>query len=38
MADVSELESAVGFRPNTSIRDGISRFVSWYRQYYGIDA
>ncbi|MEA2235618.1 MAG: UDP-glucuronate 4-epimerase [Thermoanaerobaculia bacterium] len=37
MADVSELESAVGFRPSTTIRDGIARFVDWYRAYYGID-
>ena len=36
MADVSELEAAVGFRPRTSIRDGIGRFVEWYKDYYGI--
>jgi UDP-glucuronate 4-epimerase len=36
MADVSELEAAVGFRPNTSIREGIGRFVNWYRDYHGI--
>ena len=35
MADVSELERAVGFRPRTPLRTGISRFVSWYREYYG---
>jgi len=35
-ADVSELEAAVGFRPRTPLREGISRFVDWYRQYYGI--
>jgi UDP-glucuronate 4-epimerase len=38
MADVSELESAVGFRPSTTIREGIGRFVNWYKQYYGISA
>lgn len=38
MADVSELESAVGFRPSTTIREGIGQFVNWYRQYYGISA
>jgi UDP-glucuronate 4-epimerase len=36
MADVSELESAVGFRPATSVRDGIAAFVKWYKEYYGI--
>lgn len=34
MADVSELERAVAFRPRTSLRDGISRFVEWYREFY----
>ena len=35
MADVSELEAAVGFRPRTSVREGIRAFVRWYREYYG---
>jgi UDP-glucuronate 4-epimerase len=34
-ADVSDLADAVGFRPGTSIEDGIERFVDWYRLYYG---
>ncbi|MCU1227707.1 MAG: putative 37 [Acidobacteria bacterium] len=37
MADVTELERAVGFRPATPLRTGISRFVDWYRKYYQID-
>lgn len=36
MADVSELEKAVGFRPRTPLREGIARFVSWYREYYRV--
>ncbi|HKO56894.1 MAG TPA: NAD-dependent epimerase [Thermoanaerobaculia bacterium] len=36
MADVSELEKAVGFRPRTSVEEGISRFVDWYKEYYRI--
>jgi UDP-glucuronate 4-epimerase len=36
MADVSELEAAVGFRPSTPVREGIARFVDWYMEYYGI--
>jgi UDP-glucuronate 4-epimerase len=35
-ADVSELESAVDFRPATSVREGIGRFVDWYRHYYRV--
>jgi len=36
MADVTELEKAVGFRPRTPLREGISRFVDWYKEYYGV--
>jgi UDP-glucuronate 4-epimerase len=36
MADVSDLERATGFRPNTSIEEGIAAFVKWYRQYYDV--
>ncbi|HEY8172509.1 MAG TPA: NAD-dependent epimerase [Dehalococcoidia bacterium] len=36
MADVSELESEVGFRPSTSLRDGINAFVRWYKDYYRV--
>ncbi len=34
-ADVDDLMVEVGFRPGTSIDDGIGRFVAWYREYYG---
>jgi UDP-glucuronate 4-epimerase len=34
-ADCSDLEEAVGFRPNTKLRDGLSKFVEWYKSYYG---
>lgn len=34
-ADVSELMRDYGFRPDTSIEEGLSRFVDWYRAYYG---
>jgi UDP-glucuronate 4-epimerase len=34
-ADVADLERDVGFKPSTSIEDGIGRFVTWYRSYYG---
>jgi len=36
MADVSELEKRVGFRPSTSLKDGIEAFVKWYRGYYRV--
>lgn len=34
VADVSELEAATGFRPNTSVETGIRNFVTWYREYH----
>ncbi|BAM88539.1 putative nucleotide sugar epimerase [Bradyrhizobium oligotrophicum S58] len=35
-ADVSDLERDIGFRPATSIADGIGRFAKWYRDYHRI--
>jgi len=34
-ANVDDLEKAVGFRPQTSIEEGMKRFVEWYRGYAG---
>jgi UDP-glucuronate 4-epimerase len=36
-ADVEDLERDVGFRPATSIEEGVRRFVEWYRSYHGIE-
>jgi len=33
-ADVSDLEAAVGFRPRTTVQQGVARFVAWYKDYY----
>ena len=33
-ADIDDLARAIGFRPHTSIEDGVARFVDWYRGYY----
>jgi UDP-glucuronate 4-epimerase len=35
-AEVEALQSWTGFTPATSIQDGISRFVAWYRDYYRV--
>ena len=37
MADVSELERAVGFRPQTSVEEGVARFVAWYKEFYRVE-
>lgn len=35
-ADTTELFEWVGFRPRTPVRDGVGRFVDWYRGYYRV--
>jgi UDP-glucuronate 4-epimerase len=35
-ADVDDLMREVGFRPSTSIEDGIARFATWFRDYHGL--
>jgi UDP-glucuronate 4-epimerase len=34
-AEVDDLIKDVGFKPSTSIEDGIRNFVTWYKKYYG---
>lgn len=34
-ADVSGLEHDFGFKPTTSLRDGLRRFARWYKDFYG---
>ena len=36
-ADVSDLEKDIGFKPSTSIEDGLGKFVDWYKEYYKIN-
>lgn len=33
-ADIDDLVREVGFRPSTSIEEGIARFAAWYRDYH----
>jgi UDP-glucuronate 4-epimerase len=33
-ADTADLELATGFKPRTPIRDGIGKFIEWYRSFY----
>jgi UDP-glucuronate 4-epimerase len=33
-ADTKLLETLTGYKPQTSVRDGIQKFVSWYLEYY----
>lgn len=33
-ADVSDLEEDMGYRPNTSVQEGMRRTIAWYRAFY----
>jgi UDP-glucuronate 4-epimerase len=33
-ADSSALAAATGFRPQTTLQEGIERTVAWFKQYY----
>ena len=33
-ANADLLKSLTGYKPQTDVRDGIAKFVSWYREYY----
>ncbi len=33
-ADVSELERGFGYKPSTSLRDGLRKFAEWYSKFY----
>jgi len=35
-ADLYELERDIGFKPSTSIEEGIKKFIEWYKAYYKI--
>ena len=35
-ADASLLQFLTGYRPQTEVREGIARFVAWYRDYYRV--
>jgi UDP-glucuronate 4-epimerase len=35
-ADVDDLTRVTGFKPSTSIEEGIGKFIDWYREYYQV--
>ncbi len=36
-ADVDDLMKEVGFKPKTDIKEGVKKFVEWYRTYYQVE-
>lgn len=37
-ASIERLNAITGFAPHTPLAEGLSRFVAWYRDYYGLPA
>jgi len=35
-SDVDALSSAVAYRPATPVKEGVAKFVTWYKAYYGV--
>ncbi len=35
-ADITKAKNMLAFEPKTQIKDGVPRFIEWYREYYGI--
>jgi UDP-glucuronate 4-epimerase len=35
-ADIEHSKEKLGFKPKTPLREGIKRFIKWYREYYGV--
>ena len=35
-ADASLLKTLTGYAPQTTVPDGVAKFVQWYRQYYAV--
>ncbi len=33
-ADITPLERDYGFKPTTSLKDGLRKFVEWYKEFY----
>ncbi len=36
VADVTELQTIVGYKPRVTVEEGVKRFVEWYRGYNGV--
>lgn len=36
-ADISKLSAVTGFRPQVSLEEGLQKFVSWFKEYHGLN-
>jgi UDP-glucuronate 4-epimerase len=37
-ADATQLQRLTGYKPETPFREGVARFVRWYKEFYGAEA
>ncbi len=37
-AEIDDLQNATGFKPSTTIDEGLKKFVDWYKEYYKVDS
>jgi UDP-glucuronate 4-epimerase len=35
-ADVTDLVNDTGYKPSTSVEEGVKKFIQWYKEYYKI--
>jgi UDP-glucuronate 4-epimerase len=35
-ADVSDLVNDLGYKPETSVQEGVDRFIAWYREFFKV--
>ncbi|MDD0806516.1 nucleotide sugar epimerase, partial [Escherichia coli] len=35
-ADTKALNDVIGFKPETSVKEGVKNFVEWYRNFYKV--
>lgn len=36
-ADITEINKLIGFRPSTTIEEGLKKFIDWYKEFYHSD-
>ena len=34
LADTSLLENWIDYKPSTTVKDGINKFINWYKSFY----
>jgi UDP-glucuronate 4-epimerase len=35
-ADIEKLQELTGFQPKTSVKEGVRKFIDWYKMYYNV--